>query len=261
MVISSITTQVLSSNQITIIYDSFGNKDEFTQDWGFAALIEFNDQHIIFDTGNDSRIFAANVKLANIDLTKVDLTIISHRHSDHYNGLSHLVSVLPDVPIYIPNETFNLFEHEHDYENIHIDPNKLNINKVTNTIELSENVFIISTVRKHPNLSKLQELSLALKTSQGLILIVGCSHPGIIHIVAAAREIDERIVNVYGGFHMLRTPLPRIKSIVATLKDEYNVQNISPGHCTGERAQKEFASVFKSNYQHAELGSHFDLPE
>src|SRR5436309_16058018 len=69
--------------RVTIPYDAFGAGPGLKQDWGYSAFIEYDDKRILFDTGNDSAIFAANVKKLGIDLKKLDFVVLSHRHSDH----------------------------------------------------------------------------------------------------------------------------------------------------------------------------------
>src|SRR5207248_5900442 len=57
-------------NHITILYDAFGKDASMRKDWGFSALVEIAGKRIVFDTGDDRDIFAANVKAKNVDLTK-----------------------------------------------------------------------------------------------------------------------------------------------------------------------------------------------
>jgi 7,8-dihydropterin-6-yl-methyl-4-(beta-D-ribofuranosyl)aminobenzene 5'-phosphate synthase len=85
------------NSQITILYDAFGTDAAMKKDWGFSALVEIAGKRIIFDTGNDPDIFAANVKAKGIDLTKIDFVVLSHRHSDHMAGLNYVLSVNPTV--------------------------------------------------------------------------------------------------------------------------------------------------------------------
>jgi 7,8-dihydropterin-6-yl-methyl-4-(beta-D-ribofuranosyl)aminobenzene 5'-phosphate synthase len=66
----------------SILYDAFGNDAAMKKDWGFAALVEVAGKRILFDTGNDAEIFAANVKAKGVDLTNLDFVVLSHRHSD-----------------------------------------------------------------------------------------------------------------------------------------------------------------------------------
>src|SRR5205085_1390605 len=93
-----------SGNQVTIIYDAFGNDPQMTKDWGFSALVEIAGKRILFDTGDNAEIFAANVKAKGVDLTKLDFVVLSHRHSDHMAGLNHVLSVNPKVTIYAPQD-------------------------------------------------------------------------------------------------------------------------------------------------------------
>ena len=95
--------------RITILYDAFGNDPAMRKDWGFSALVEIAGKRILFDTGNDRDIFAANVRAKGIDLTNLDFVVLSHRHSDHMAGLSYVLSVNPKVKIYAPKEGFGIF--------------------------------------------------------------------------------------------------------------------------------------------------------
>ena len=78
-----------SKSQITILYDAFGTDPSMTKDWGFSALVEVAGKRILFDTGNDAEIFAANVKAKGVDLKTLDFVVLSHRHSDHMAGLNY----------------------------------------------------------------------------------------------------------------------------------------------------------------------------
>src|SRR5262245_5673949 len=90
--------------RITNLYDAFGAPSGLTQDWGFAALIEYGGKRILFDTGNDAAIFERNVRQLGVDLRRLDAVVISHRHGDHTSGLKYLLKVNPRVTIYTPLE-------------------------------------------------------------------------------------------------------------------------------------------------------------
>src|SRR6266513_4279274 len=98
-----------SKSQITILYDAFGADPSMPKDWGFSALVEVAGKRILFDTGNDADIFAANVKAKSVDLASIDFVVLSHRHSDHMAGLNHVLSVNPAVKIYAPQEGFGIY--------------------------------------------------------------------------------------------------------------------------------------------------------
>src|SRR5258708_20014999 len=85
-----------------------------------------------------------------------------------------------------------------------------------------------------PGTKELKELSLAINTPDGLVLVVGCSHPGIEKIVEAAAAINPKIHLIAGGFHLVVAPDDAIAKMVTALKDTFKVANVAPGHSTGE---------------------------
>jgi len=93
---------------VTILYDAFGGGPGLVRDWGFAVLIEYQGKRILFDTGNNAAIFMQNADRLHVDLTKLDLVVVSHRHSDHAAGLSAVLRLNPDVPVYAPREPFGI---------------------------------------------------------------------------------------------------------------------------------------------------------
>ena len=91
-----------AQDKVTILYDAFGESTGLTKDWGYSALVEHNGKRILFDTGNDAAIFEHNVKALGVDLTKLDFVVISHRHADHTTGLRYVLSMNPNVTVYVP---------------------------------------------------------------------------------------------------------------------------------------------------------------
>ena len=80
------------------------------------------------------------------------------------------------------------------------------------------------------------ELSLALRMESGLVLVAGCSHPGIEKIIAAAQAIDRRMRCIFGGLHLVLTGESEIRRVATALRGHWQVERIAPGHCTGEPA-------------------------
>src|SRR5262249_8595087 len=68
--------------RITILYDAFGASSGLIKDWGFAAFVEYGGKRVLFDTGNNAKIFEHNTKQLGIDLKHLDAVVISHRHGD-----------------------------------------------------------------------------------------------------------------------------------------------------------------------------------
>jgi 7,8-dihydropterin-6-yl-methyl-4-(beta-D-ribofuranosyl)aminobenzene 5'-phosphate synthase len=104
-----------------------------------------------------------------------------------------------------------------------------------------------------------KELSLAINTAEGVVLVVGCSHPGIERIVEAAAAINPKIHLIAGGFHLVAASDEIIAKAVAALKDTFKVENVAPGHCTGEPTFAALKKAFGDRYLYAGLGTALPL--
>ena len=195
-----------SNNQITILYDAFGADPSMSKDWGFSALVEVAGKRILFDTGNDAGIFAANVKAKGVDLKTLDFVVLSHRHSDHMAGLNYVLSVNPTVKVYAPKEGFGIYGSSLPssfYRKDQSLPPEMryyggappevmkfgaawqgaNFELIDKTTEIAPGMTLIALVSDTPGTKELKELSLAVNTPEGVVLVVGCSHPGLRRIV------------------------------------------------------------------------------
>jgi 7,8-dihydropterin-6-yl-methyl-4-(beta-D-ribofuranosyl)aminobenzene 5'-phosphate synthase len=88
-----------------------------------------------------------------------------------------------------------------------------------------------------------------------MVIVVGCSHPGIVKIVEAASTINPRIHLVTGGLHLLVASDSDIEAIVTALRDRFKVEYVAPGHCTGEPAFTALKRAFGNRYLYAGLGT------
>ena len=104
------------------------------------------------------------------------------------------------------------------------------------------------------------EISLAIDTPDGIVLIVGCSHPTLEKIVEAATSaIDKPVHLVLGGTHLLPATPDEIGRIASALRDDWNVAWIAPVHCTGEPAFAILQESFGDRYLYAGLGTTLEL--
>jgi 7,8-dihydropterin-6-yl-methyl-4-(beta-D-ribofuranosyl)aminobenzene 5'-phosphate synthase len=264
--------------RITVLYDAFGKDATMTKDWGYAALVQINGKRILFDTGDDPAILAKNVKAKAVDLTKLDLVVLSHRHSDHVGGLTYLLSVNPKVKIYAPKEGFGIFGSDLPSKFYRKDeslpaemryyngaPPEImkfgtafpgaNIQLIDRTTEVAPGITLIALISDATGTKELKELSLAINTPDGMILVVACSHPGIETIVAEAAKINPHIHFIAGGFHLVVAEDAAIEKVATALHDAYKVDYIAPGHCTGEPTFAAMQRVFGDRYLYAGLGT------
>src|SRR6516162_6991075 len=268
-----------STAQITVLYDAFGKTSTMTKDWGFAALIEYGGKRILFDTGNNAEIFAHNVEAKGVDLRQLDFVIVSHRHGDHTSGLNHLLKVNPAVKIYAPQENFGVFgaalpgtfyrrndtlpDDMRYFEGKPPDTVRFgtpwlegNFTWIAKTTEVAPGFQVILLNGTWGVDLEVKEISLAIDTPDGIVLIVGCSHPTIEKIVEAAKHVINKPIHlVLGGTHLLPAKDDQITSTALSLRDAWGVRYIAPVHCTGEPAFAILKETFGDHYVYAGLGT------
>jgi 7,8-dihydropterin-6-yl-methyl-4-(beta-D-ribofuranosyl)aminobenzene 5'-phosphate synthase len=268
----------LAKAQVTVLCDAFGRDPALRKDWGYAAFVEVGGRRILFDTGNNAEVLATNAAARKVDLARLDFVVMSHRHGDHMGGMSHLLSVNPKVRIYAPKEGFGVYgadlpstfyrkDESLPAEQRYYDGKppdlmrfgsawpQADITLVDKTTEIAPGIHLISLVSDKPGTLELRELSLAIRTPDGMVIVVGCSHTGIDNIVKTAAAIQPKIHLIAGGFHLVVAKDPDIEAIIATLRDTYQVAYVAPGHCTGEPTFTALKKAFGERYLYAGLGS------
>jgi len=192
--------------KITLIYDNDVYKEGLQADWGFACLVEVeNTPKILFDTETDGSILHSNMEKLNIAPASIDEVFISHAHYDHTGGLSAFLGANSDVTVYVP-------------------PSFRQVRGAREVISVSEPLKIHETVFSTGELRRTEQ-SMAVKTDKGLVLIVGCSHPGVGRILEAASQFGV-VYAIVGGLHGFRE--------FELFKD---LELICPTHCTQHKAE------------------------
>jgi len=268
--------------QITVLYDAFGKPSDMRKDWGYAALVEYGGKRILFDTGNNPDVLAHNAQAKDIDLSKIDFVVMSHRHGDHMGGLSYVLKVNPKVTIYAPKEGFGIYGADLPSTFYRKDPSLpteqryydgappdimrfgsawsgANFQLVDKNTEIAPGVHLIALVSDKLETLELRELSLAINTPEGMVVVVGCSHPGIDKIIAAASTVNPRVHLIAGGFHLVVASDLDIDKVVSALHDQFKVEYVTPGHCTGEPAFAALKKSFGDRYLYAGLGTTLKL--
>ena len=272
--------------RVTILYDAFGKPSNLKRGWGYSALVEYGGKRILFDTGGESSDFAYNVKTMGVDLTRLDFVVLSLRHADHTSGLNYVLSVNPGVKVYTPNDPaisialiggplMKLIQRKIDtvpedirYFDGH-PPAKMTSGtpwpgaqffQIRDLTEVLPGFFLLSTQSDVTGTKEMNEISLAIKTPKGIVVIVGCSHPGIEKILATVSKVDSQIHAVFGGFHLVDIADAEVTRMASAFKDKWKIARMAPGHCTGQFAFVELIRVYGSNFDRAGLGSVIGLP-
>jgi len=152
--------------------------------WGFSSLIETpNIPPILFDTGADGPTLLQNMEELGIDPKGIGTIVISHAHGDHTGGLRSILEVNKEAELYVPASLSGTIRGA-------------KVTTVTEPIKISEEVFSTGELKGI-------EQSLAIKTDKGILVMAGCSHPGVREIIDAASKFG-KVYGVIGGFHGFR---------------------------------------------------------
>jgi len=231
----------------TILYDNYDSREGCKADWGFACLIEGTEKTILFDAGTQGDILLHNVERLQVDLSKVQAVVISHTHEDHTGGLVAALGRIGKVPVYLP--------YSSPPELV-----KLIAGAGAQVIRRKEPVSISGDAMLTGEMgNEIREQSLILKSARGLVVVTGCSHPGIVEILERAKELGRADIHmVFGGFHLLRHSAAEVEKIIAGFR-ELGVRNVGATHCTGDEAIAIFRKDFGPNYVKLGVGSVYSL--
>ncbi len=270
-----------AETSLTVLYDAFGPAGEFERGWGFSALLRHDGRTILIDTGSDPGIFARNAARAGVDLAGLDAVVLTHRHMDHLGGLPVVLAAAPQVPVYAPHEPFGQFGSELPASIYRRDvslpkhlryfggrpPASLSFGSawpdaaivpVSGHREIFPGVHLLANRTERMESHGLHEVSLAIETPRGLVVIVGCSHPGVGPIVEGAQAIDTRIALVVGGFHLPGATEAAIDRTSAALR-ALGVQALAPAHCSGEVTMARLREQWRSRFIETGVGRRIDL--
>lgn len=285
------STECISVNIVTLIENSKGEKG-LANEWGLSLHIEANGCRILFDTGMSSA-FARNAEKLNVDLRKVDLAVLSHGHSDHGGGLEAFFSANADAPLYLRTTADGNLYGKFLLKNLYVGLDKSllknNDARLRWTIEdkeIAPGAFILTSIpdtERRPHTEKKilvktengfapdgfkHELVLVVKEHDGISVVTGCGHLGVLNMVLAAKKKFPKmpIKAVIGGFHMTGNMLtggaavtrPETMVIAQRLK-EFGCQRVISGHCTGKNARAILRRELRDSFSQLSTGSSFEI--
>ena len=245
--------------------------------WGFITLIEYDGKKILFNGAGVESIFENNLKVLGIDPKDLDAMVISHEHWEMIEGLDYIFERNPLIDIYAPQTVIKLLTTRHpDWK-----PRFKNINGY---MEFSPNVAFYNqrSGNRRGGPVGIDEISILLKSDQGLIIFIGCGHPELLqNIFKSKQAIGINKINLLaGGTHLIKSGtqvaieysgenfiVPQgiryteegYRTLMQDFKDA-GVQYIMPTHCTMEPVEGIFREVFGDKYINHKLGMRLELP-
>jgi len=231
---------------------------------------------ILFDTGASASLLRHNLETEGPPTTDIDTVFLSHCHRDHTGGLSAL---LDDT-----DATFNLIAHpditrrafnlREGMKEVGPEPEvwekipRGRLLLVREPVQIHPGVWVSGSIpretefeRPRPNMYTLSDGRLIPDTDpddmalwfrlrdEGLVVLTGCGHSGIVNTIRHAAEHmeTEHFRAVVGGFHLIEAKPDRISSTTEGLA-KFDVQELITGHCTGRTAEDFFARSFGESH-------------
>lgn len=246
------------TEEITVIYDDNSYGGNLQKGHGFSCLITGLEKKVLFDAGGAGVILMENMSLLGIDPQTIDVIVLSCFSWSHFGGLNTLIRQHTNFTLYVPapipdGERF-LIEK--------IQNAGATVVEVEAPVEILPGVFSTGPMQIS-NLVERKEQSLVidLPEKDDIVVITGCSRPGIVNILKKVVDYFEKdILLVLGGFHLFRTAKRNIQKVVDDVS-ELPVNFIAPCHCTGDIAGQMFQEAFMSNYIDVGVGKKIVLAE
>ena len=222
----------VDSVNVTILIDN-NPGESLKSPWGISLYIETRNLTILFDAGPDPEALRLNSEALKINLTGLDMIVLSHEHSDHVLGLSYVARLNKNITVYVP-------KHMSGSCKAWIKSLSFNMVEIETTTVISRGIAVIGELYGPPH-----EQALAINVKGlGLIVFVGCSHPGVDKIVAKAKdELNCEAYGVIGGFHLSGASLEKIREVASNLI-KIGLKRIYPIHCSGEN----FRNFLRENH-------------
>jgi len=273
---------------ITLIENHPGEDKSLKAEHGFSVYIEGKETFLLFDTGQ-SGDFVDNAQKLNVDLEKVATLVISHGHYDHANGVPRFLKTIQHRPDFIVGEGFFKQKYrtraDQSFKANGIGFEEADIIKVGSKIKtITEDTTIVNDevviYKNFPQTTDFETLSgqfylkadeefyldefsdeicLGLKTSEGLVLLVGCSHVGIINIVqAVSKRTTLPIIGIIGGTHLIAADEKRCDQTIQALK-ALPLKFLAVSHCTGDQHIEQLKEAFGERFIFNKTGTEIIL--
>ncbi len=222
---------MVSFLRLTVINDNEPGKG-LRNEWGWSILVESDKWRILFDADTNPRVVEYNTKKLGIELETLDFAFLSHYHRDHYGGFSYVGRIAPGLRIYVPPGEKEVLEAW-----------------ALRPVEVYGGGRIAEDVWSSGPLGFIMEQAMGIEVDGlGVVVIVGCSHPGVDVLARNLRDLIHReVYMVIGGFH---SPSKRTLDNLAKI-----TKYIYPAHCTGELAKGYIKRNYREKYGEIKTGS------
>lgn len=280
---------------VTVLAENtrLAGRDDLRAENGLSLYIQRDEMCILFDTGM-TEAFARNAERLGIDIQEVDLAVLSHHHFDHGGGLAHFLETNQKAEVYLRRwgaedrcfRALGIINKPVGLDRMLFRKHADRFTFVDTFTAIAPDVFILVEIGnpypqpkgnrylfvRNGDAYRLDsfdhELVMAIREQEGLAVFTGCSHRGILNMLAAVSEQFDAfpIKAVFGGFHLI--DLPVLNRMAGSKRDvenigkemlQYPIEKAYTGHCTGTRAYRVLRAVMGEKLVYLSTGSHVEV--
>jgi 7,8-dihydropterin-6-yl-methyl-4-(beta-D-ribofuranosyl)aminobenzene 5'-phosphate synthase len=228
--------------QLSVVYDNNPYDERLKTDWGFSCFVEGLEKRVLFDSGANGQILLSNLEKVGIQPSRIDGVVLSHAHRDHTGGLEDLLVLNPNIEVWLPQFFASDFKDQ-------VRKKGAKVVEVTTSQKICQGAHTSGVIE-----GWIKEQSLVLDTDKGLVLMTGCAHPRILHIISRVRDMFKKdIFMALGGFHLAGFEKKEIKEIIRGFRDS-GIKKLGLGHCSGDEARALFYEEYKDDYVEIGVG-------
>ena len=232
---------------LTVLYDNYAYDEDLKTGWGFACLVKGLGETLLFDTGGNGAILLSNMTKLGVNPADIDVIVLSHYHRDHTGGLGALLAENRNVTVFVPISFPERFKRR-------VRARGAKVVSVGTPCEICEGAQTTAQLG-----ARIREQALCISTSNGLFVLTGCAHPGIVRVVESARELSSLgVCGIMGGFHMKELSEKKVMEVVEELR-AMGITVAAPCHCSGDLARQMMRQSFGSDYANVGVGATVQL--
>lgn len=270
--------------RITTLAENTATKFNTLAEHGLSMLLEVDDRCILLDTGQTGTT-VHNARALGVDLSRVDHLVLSHGHQDHTGGLRDVLAQTGGVQVHAHSEIWRpryvdrKAEGRPRYAGLmyvreQLEAMGANFQLSDGPARISEAVMTTGPVPRNTLFEKLDadlvvkgpggwqqdevpdDQSLVVKTSRGLVVLLGCAHSGMVNTLRRAQEVaeEDRIFAVLGGTHLGFASEEQLSKTVDALRT-FGIEKLGVSHCTGLAASARLAHEFGSRFFFNNVGT------
>ncbi|NLB87873.1 MAG: MBL fold metallo-hydrolase [Syntrophomonadaceae bacterium] len=271
--------------KITFLVENTVPTPGWQGEYGFSALVTVDNKSFLFDTGSIDALFA-NATTAGLNWSDIDGIIISHGHFDHTGGIIRALELTENKKVYAHSNIFadRYVDMGGNYKPIgsvasqkEIEANGGKLIFIDNFTEISPNIYLTGFIPRVNDFENAggnfkvkdgdkyiddmieDDMSLVIDHPDGLIVISGCAHAGIINTLDHIRKHmgNKKILAFLGGTHLISADENRINQTINAL-EKLDIGQLVLAHCTGFYAAAKLYNKFSDKVIKGETGMSFE---